>query len=303
MRLIGHFEDETQTRRFGDVLYSRGIESHTDPATNGRWNVWVIDDTNLEAATSLFAQFRQSPDDPAFEQASRAAELERRQAEKEQAPKRASVVDARTLFYSPPVPVGILSIILILISVATAILTKLGTNEQFIQPLSISEYRHDGGYIHWNKTLPEVRGGQVWRLFTHMFLHFGIFHLLFNMLWLRDLGSMIEARKGSRMLLLLVLVLAGTSNVAQYLYKGPDFGGMSGVVYGLLGYIWMQGKFNPASGLSLQPQTVTMMIIWFFLCFTGAVGPIANTVHAVGFGVGIGWGFLGAQLSVAMRRR
>lgn len=303
MRLIGHFEDEAQTRRFGDVLYSRGIESHTDPVTNGRWQVWVIDDTNLEAAMSLFAQFRQSPNDPAFEQAASVAEQQRQRTAKEQAPKRASVVDARTLFYSPPVPVGILSIVLIVISVGVAIVTKLGGNERFVQPLSISQYWQDGKTVSWDRSMPEVRRGQVWRLFTPMFLHFGILHLLFNMLWLRDLGSMIEARKGSWMLLLLVLVLAATSNVAQYVHKGPDFGGMSGVVYGLLGYIWMQERFNPASGLSLQPQTVTMMIIWFFVCLTGMAGPIANTVHAVGFGVGIGWGFLNAQLSVALRRR
>ena len=295
MRLIGHLDDETQTMRFADYLYSRGIESHVDPAADGRWQVWVIDDVNVEAAASVLAQFRQSPDDPAFVQAARVAEQQRQRTEKEQAPKRAAVVDARAFFYSPPVPVGILSVILIVICVAVATLTKLGENPRFIQPLSISQYQ--------GRSMPEIRQGEIWRLFTPIFLHFGILHLLFNMLWLRDLGSMIEARKGPWTLLLLVLVLAGTSNVAQYLYKGPMFGGMSGVVYGLLGYIWMQGKFNPASGLSLQPQTVTMMIIWFFVCLTGMAGPIANVVHAVGFAVGIGWGMLEAHLSILLRRR
>jgi GlpG protein len=303
MRLIGHLEDEEQTRRFGDFLYSRGIESHTDPTANGRWQIWVIDDTDVETAAALLAQFRQSPDDPAVEQAVRAAEKERLRNEKEQIPKRATVVDARTIFYTPPVPVGLLSIVLIVICVAVAVVTKLGDSQSFIQPLSITQYWEAGRHAAWDRTLPEVRHGQVWRLFTPIFLHFGILHLLFNVLWLRDLGSMIEARKGSWMLLLLVLVLAGTSNLAQFLYKGPNFGGMSGVVYGLLGYIWMQGRFNPASGLSLQPQTVTMMIIWFFVCLTGMAGPIANTVHAVGLAVGIGWGLLDAQLSLTMRHR
>ena len=128
-------------------------------------------------------------------------------------------------------------------------------------------------YIQWDPGLPEVRRGQVWRLFTPMFLHFDILHILFNMLWLRDLGSMIEARKTSWLLLLLVLVIAGTSNVAQYLVSGPAFGGMSGVVYGLLGYIWMQGRFNPASRLSLQPQTVTVHDRVVLRMPAGLVGP------------------------------
>jgi len=139
-------------------------------------------------------------------------------------------------------------------------------------------------------------------MFTPMFLHFHILHIFFNMLWLRDLGSMIEARQRSWLLLLLVLGTAGTSNFGQYLVTGPTFGGMSGVVYGLLGYIWMQGKFNPAAKLSLEPQTVLLMIVWFFLCLAGLVGPVANMAHAVGLGVGIAWGFLAARLAVARRR-
>jgi GlpG protein len=302
MRLIGHLENEAQARRFSDFLYTRGIAGHTDLAADGRWQIWVVEDTQVEAAMPLLAQFRESPDDPVFEQAAHTAERQRHREEEEQTPKRARMVDARTFFYSPPVPIGILSVVLIVISVVVAILTNLGKEERFTEPLSISQYRVEGGPI-WSRTPPEVRGGQVWRLFTPMFLHFSILHLLFNMLWLRDLGSMIEARKGSWMLLLLVLVLAGTSNVGQYLLSGPMFGGMSGVVYGLLGYIWMQSKFNPASGLSLQPQTVTMMILWFVLCLTGMVGHIANTVHAVGLAGGIAWGFLEAQFALMKQRR
>ncbi|MBN1507108.1 MAG: rhomboid family intramembrane serine protease [Sedimentisphaerales bacterium] len=303
MRLIGHLEDEAQTKRFTDFLYSRGIESHTDPAADGRRQVWVIDDINVEAATSLLAHFREAPDDPAVEQAARAAEKQRLRKEKAQAPKRVSIVDARTLFYTPPVPVGFLSVILIAICVVVAVMTKLGENQSLTQPLSITRYWEADRHVPGDRSLPEVRHGQVWRLFTPIFLHFGILHLLFNMLWLRDLGSMIEARRSSWMLLILVLVLAGTSNLAQFLYKGPDFGGMSGVVYGLLGYIWMQGRFNPASGLSLQPQTVAMMVVWFVVCLTGMAGPVANTVHAVGFAVGIGWGLLDARSSLMMRHR
>ena len=45
----------------------------------------------------------------------------------------------------------------------------------------------------------------------------------------------------------LVLVIAALSNLGQYFVSGPNFCGISGVVYGLFGYIWMKGRFDPAS--------------------------------------------------------
>ena len=302
MRSIGHLNDETQARCFADFLYGEGMESQVDAARQNSWEIWVLDDAHVDRARSLLDEFRQNPDDPRFTKASRAAAKQRQLDIKKAVPRRARVVDARTIFYSTPVPLGAVSITLIGISVVAALFTRLGREDRFVQPLSITQYQDDGEHIRWHGGLPEVRRGQIWRLFTPMFLHFSILHILFNMLWLRDLGSMVEARKGSWRLLLLVLVLAGTSNFAQYLVSGPTFGGMSGVVYGLLGYIWMQGKFDPASRLSLQPQTVTFMIAWFFLCLTGLMGPIANTAHAVGLALGVAWGFLAAHLSGAWRR-
>lgn len=303
MRPIGKLPGETQARRFGDFLYGKGIENQVDPAGEGMWEVWVLDDAHVEASTSLLEQFRRSPEDPAFVQASRAAAHQKQQDQAAQVAKRHRTIDARTIFYTPPVPLGPLTMALIAISIAVTLLTTFSGNERLIQLLSISQFQPTGhGYIESKGILPEVLHGQVWRLFTPMFLHYGFLHILFNMLWLRDLGSMIEARKSSLFLLLLVLILAATSNVGQYLYAGPSFGGMSGVVYGLLGYIWMQGKFNPASKLSLQPQTVTFMILWFFICLVGLVGSVANTAHAVGLAVGVAWGFLDARLRVALRR-
>ena len=303
MRPIGRLQDENQAKRVGDFLYAKGIENQVDPDLHGTWEIWVLDDVNIETAKQAFDEFTQNPDDPRFVETSRAAARKRKQDEQTQVGKRVRMIDGRTIFYSPPVPIGILSILLIVISVAVTLLAEFGKKDQFVQPFSITQYQVNGMYVHYGEPgLPEIRHGQIWRLFTPMFLHFNFLHLFFNMLWLRDLGSMIEARKSSWMLLLLVLVIAGTSNVAQYLVSGPNFGGMSGVVYGLLGYVWMQGRFDPASKLSLEPQTVLFMIVWFFLCLFGLVGNVANTVHGVGLAVGIAWGFLAARLSTATRR-
>src|SRR5262249_60151130 len=91
---------------------------------------------------------------------------------------------------------------------------------------------------------------------------------------------------------LFVLIPAVSSNVAQFEYSGtPLFGGMSGVVYGLFGYIWMKSRFDPSAGLYMDPRNSIIMIVWLFLCMTGAVGHIANAAHVAGVIVGIGVGY------------
>lgn len=303
MRRIGQLSDETQATRFTDFLYGKGMDSQAEADAHGNWEIWVLDEDHVEAALALLDEFVEHPDDPVYVRVARQGAAQRQRDLKASVPKRGRVIDGRTLFYSAPVGYGILTIALIGISVLVTLVTNMGANDRLVQPFSITQYWEEGNYIVWDTSFPEVRQGQIWRLFTPMFVHFDLLHILFNMLWLRDLGSMIEARRSWRLLLALVLVIAAISNIAQYLVSGPTFGGMSGVVYGLLGYIWMQGKFNPASGLSLHRQTVMLMIVWFFLCLTGLMGPIANTAHAVGAGVGIAWGYTAAWLATWQRHR
>lgn len=292
MRRIGQLSDETQAKRFTDVLYGKGIESQMETGTHGNWEIWVLDEDHIEAAIALLNEFVEHPDDVIHVSVARKGAAQRQRDLKASVPKRGRVVDGRTLFYRSAAGYGILTFVLIGISVVIYLLTRVAENDRLLQFLSISQYASG---------LPEIRQGQIWRLFTPMFLHFGFMHILFNMLWLKDLGSMIETRKSSWLLLVMVLVIAAISNVGQYLASGPSFGGMSGVVYGLLGYIWMQGKFNPASGLALHQQTVTLMIVWFFLCLSGFMGNIANTAHAVGAIVGIGWGYTAARFATLHR--
>jgi len=117
--------------------------------------------------------------------------------------------------------------------VVVALVSKLGGDKNLLRHLFIEDPFGTGE--GW---LPEVRAGQVWRLVTPMLIHFGFAHTLFNMLWLRDLGSMFEARLSSWYLAVFIIVVSAASNLAQYLATHrPVFGGMSGVVYGLIGYV------------------------------------------------------------------
>lgn len=167
---------------------------------------------------------------------------------------------------------------LITLSIMVALISKFGSDFQLLHILFISEYRQG---------LPEILHGQLWRLFTPIIIHFGIMHILFNMLWLYQLGSAVEQRQNRKRMMILVIVISVLSNLAQFFWSGPIFGGMSGVVYGLLGYVWAQGKFNPGAGISLNQSTTLMMLIWFVVCWMGLVGNIANMAHTIGLVCGV----------------
>lgn len=131
---------------------------------------------------------------------------------------------------------------------------------------------------------------QPWRLFTPALLHLSVLHILFNLLWWQELGRVIESWQSSTQLVVIALVTAVASNVAQYYASGPNFGGLSGVVYGLLGYLWLYGKVNPAAGYGLRPEIVMFMLGWLVIAMTGIVGNVANTAHFVGLASGCALG-------------
>lgn len=288
MRIIGHLPNEASAATFSDFLYVEGITNLIEAEKEG-WAVWIHSEDQLERARDLLSSYLGNPKDPKYKNKSpQVAELKEREAQDHKAAEK-RVYDRGRLFRSfLPARFGPLTFLLILACVAVAIWSYVADNAEVLGALLIS--KHPRG-------LREVASGEVWRLVTPIFIHFGPVHLLFNMLWLADLGSMIEARKGSWFFALLVVVVAAVSNLAQFYFAGPVFGGMSGVVYGLLGYAWMKGKFDPASGLFVHPQTMMMMLLWLFLCMTPLLPLIANirvanSAHAAGLVVGLAWGFL-----------
>jgi GlpG protein len=292
MRLIGHLGEESAARTFADYLYVQGIENQLDHQKDDGWAIWILDEDKIQRATGLLSAFRDNPADPRYRTEGKAAAELRAEQEKDQEAYRKKLRSRRHLF-RPLTPYGFgpLTFLMIVGSVTVFFLSKFGTDPQPIMGLFITGF--DEGVFQYDPPLPEVRRGEIWRLFTPMFIHFGPLHVIFNMLWLRDLGSMIEGRQSSVHLLLLVLVIAACSNVAEFYFsRTPNFGGMSGVVYGLLGYVWIRGKLDPASGLFLHKYTVPMMISWFLACLLKFIPNVANTAHAVGLLMGMAWGYL-----------
>lgn len=296
MRHIGSFVNEAQARFFTDYLLSRKIRSELEPEADRTWSVWIRDEDQIVEAQAALQRFQANPTAPEFQKAPEAAEKARQTEAEDLAKYRKRVRSRRSLFAQfGTYGVGPLTFVMIVACVLIAIYSKIG-NHEWVRSLYISDIMN-----FRRRDLPEVMHGEIWRLFTPIFMHADLakdpLHLIFNMMWLYSLGSMIEARQSSLFLFIFVAVSAAMSNLGQYFQHGPAFLGMSGVVYALAGYIWMRGKYNPSSGLFLDRQSVVILLIWLVVCYTGLVGPVANTAHVVGLLVGMAWGGAAAILA------
>ncbi|MGM0632280.1 MAG: rhomboid family intramembrane serine protease [Pseudomonadota bacterium] len=138
----------------------------------------------------------------------------------------------------------------------------------------------------------------VIRLFTPALLHFGIIHLVFNSLWLWHLGERIESALATVPYIGLILATAFFGNVAQFLWSGgqANFGGMSGVVYGLIGYIWMWQTFVPRTRLQLPAAMIGIFLAALVLMEVLASAFIATAAHVGGLVSGMIYGVAMAQL-------
>jgi len=147
------------------------------------------------------------------------------------------------------------------------------------------------------KLFEKILDGQVWRLFTPAVLHSGILHILFNMLWLWYLGKQIEPRLRSIRYFLFIIIIAVVSNTFQYLMGGPYFLGFSGIITGMVGYIYVRQKTAPWEGYNIPNAVFYFIGIFIFAMLflqiaafvfqvikpkVGFTPGIANTAHIVG---------------------
>jgi GlpG protein len=198
---------------------------------------------------------------------------------------------------------GLMTTVLLAICVVVGAISLLGDHLEPLHWLTFQDFELHGEYAYFVPLLDSLQQGQVWRLVTPMFIHFGILHLAMNGLWFWELGRRIEMRQGRWQLLGLTLLFSAVSNVIQYLFSGPSlFGGLSGVLYGLLGHIWLFQWLAPTPLYRMPKGVLVMMLVWLLLCLSGLVsllgfGQIANGAHVGGLLVGCCSGLLGGWLA------
>ena len=181
---------------------------------------------------------------------------------------------------------------IIILGVLMAWFTGLGSNPLTTSLLIVDPwvYSLDTMAERFDALLATLASGHVWRLFTPDFLHFSWTHILFNSVMLWFLGSQIEWFDGRSRLVVLFVVTSLFSNGLQYMISGPFFGGLSGVVYGILGYCWLSQRTAPR--FQFPPALVTFAVVWMVIGFTPlpemlGLGRMANEAHLGGFVAGL----------------
>jgi membrane associated rhomboid family serine protease len=135
--------------------------------------------------------------------------------------------------------------------------------------------------------------GEPWRLIMGILPHVNLIHLAFDVYWTWVFGTIIEEAMGSLFIALLILIIGVGSSAAEFAVSTGGVG-LSGVGYGLFGFLWVLSRRNQRFAGVVDRQTVQLFVVWFFLCiFTTAIGilPVGNVAHGFGavMGIVIGW--------------
>lgn len=148
-------------------------------------------------------------------------------------------------------------------------------------------------YLQFTPTVPHT-----W--LSPALTHFSAMHLIFNLMWWIYLGNKIHLELGLKALVTVFIVTSITSHWAQFLMVDANFGGLSGVVYGVLGFCWLYGHNHPYSQLKMQPAVVGFMLIWLVFGFMDLLFiSMANWAHLGGLLSGMLLGVIFSKLKKA----
>ena len=188
---------------------------------------------------------------------------------------------------------------LITLACVVSFFSSFGSKLSLIEPIFFNKFLISLNQIQfYDFKTTYLIGNEWWRLMTPMFIHFSPTHLIFNSLWIYILGREIEQLDGKIIFIFLILFTSIVSNYLQYSFSGPSlFGGLSGVVYGLLGYCFVSETFLRINKFSFPPAIYIFMFVWLLIGFTGFLdllgfGKIANFAHLGGLLSGILSGYI-----------
>ena len=178
-----------------------------------------------------------------------------------------------------------------------------GTIDGLFERLMFLAVEEVNGEQYFTTMSYTVEHGQWWRFITPMFIHFSWLHIVFNLLWVWEIGRKIEFTNSAVVLFVAVIAASLAANVTQYLLSGPSlFGGMSGVVFGLLGHSLIWSRLVPWKDVGLPSGIYIFMLVYLVVGFTGVIdllglGSLANGAHLGGLIGGFATGGLAGLLA------
>ena len=138
-----------------------------------------------------------------------------------------------------------------------------------------------------------IAAGEWWRLFTPMFLHGGIMHLLFNMFSLFLFGPELERLAGKVRFITIYAVAGFIGSLATYLLQPLDYlhVGASGAIFGIFGafaaLLYYGRRALPQLRQIILPILVISIIMTFLTPNVNATAHIAGL--AAGFLIGLSY--------------
>ncbi|MGB1538320.1 MAG: rhomboid family intramembrane serine protease [Pseudomonadales bacterium] len=214
---------------------------------------------------------------------------------------------ARALINLQAFPLTVSLIVMNVLLMPVGLGAASGRFTGLLPQMTLTPMRQSGDYLYFAQLETTLATFEYWRLLTPMLLHFSWLHLAFNLLWVWELGRRVEKLHGGGVFVALTLLASLGANLLQLGLSGPGlFGGMSGVVFGYLGYCMVWDRLRPRARIGLAPAAYWVMLGFLILGFTGAfdllgLGTLANGAHLggllMGALVGLSWALLSARQS------
>ena len=296
MRCIGSLEGQQQAQRFVDYLKTTGISATLEDEGGDGWAVWIREEDRVDQGRDELARFQANPQDGKYVSAARLAAQTRREELARAEKTRRNTVDVRAQWRRPVHRRAPAVATLMGLSIVVFVLTGFGEGGgragEVLSQLLFAWPSVDGGL----EAFRDILSGQIWRLITPMFIHFGVFHILMNLYVVYYFGSAIEMKEGTPFLVVLTLLSQTLSAVMQAALVHTSFGGLSGVAYAYFGFLWFKTWYDPWSGYRISTETIVLLSAWLVLGFLaeasgdewGLISRMANWGHLGGLVAG--WG-------------
>lgn len=186
---------------------------------------------------------------------------------------------------------------LVIAIIVVSICSQFGRNTAWNQALSITKYEFVNGMAVWKSGLPEIRHGEVWRLFSPFLLHFFFLHTVTTSFGLWVFGTQFEWKHGAVRFLVFVLLANLVVNLTMYALVGPNFGGGSGVMLASFGYLFWRAKIQKSPGFTM-PWWVALVVF----AENAISGIFSRTTSLTGHVAGMVFGFFVAWLVTPDKR-